>query len=67
MLVYYLAMHYSLKEKPKEWDVSLYGFARADYIFDSRQSAQVREYHLNLYPLDKKLDANGDDKCYWCQ
>lgn len=49
------------QEKPKEWDVSLYGFARADYIFDSRQSAQVREYHLNLYPLDKKLDANGDD------
>ena len=31
------------QEKPKEWDVSLYGFARADYIFDSRQSAQVRE------------------------
>lgn len=49
------------QEKPKEWDVNLYGFARADYIFDSRQSAQVREYHLNLYPLDKKLDANGDD------
>ena len=22
------------QEKPKEWDVSLYGFARADYIFD---------------------------------
>ena len=47
------------QEKPKEWDVSLYGFARADYIFDSRQSAQVREYHLNLYPLDKKI------RCKW--
>lgn len=49
------------QEKPKEWDVSLYGFARIDYIFDSRQSAQVREYHLNLYPLEKSLDAQGRD------
>ena len=23
-----------------------------DYIFDSRKSAYVREYNLNLYPLD---------------
>ena len=49
------------KAKPKEWDISLYGWARTDYIFDSRQSAYVREYNLNLYPLDEKLDANGDD------
>lgn len=49
------------QEKPKEWDANLYGFVRADYIFDTRQSAQVREYHLNLYPLDKSLDANGKD------
>lgn len=46
-------------EKPYKVDV--YGFARVDYIFDSRQSAQVREYHLNLYPLDEKKDANGND------
>lgn len=45
----------------KEWDVSLYGFIRTDYIWDSRKSAQVREYNLNLYPLDESLDANGDD------
>ena len=50
------------QEKPKEWDVSLYGFARADYIFDSRKSAYVREYNLNLYPLDVVKDTNGDDK-----
>ena len=49
------------QEKPKEWDASVYGFARIDYIFDSRQSAQVREYHLNLYPLDKSLDVQGKD------
>ena len=45
----------------KEWDVNLYGFIRTDYIFDTRKSAQVREYNLNLYPLDEQLDTNGDD------
>jgi hypothetical protein len=45
----------------KEWDVSLYGFIRTDYIWDTRKSAQVREDNLNLYPLDEALDVNGDD------
>ncbi len=45
----------------KEWDVSLYGFVRTDYIWDTRKSLQVREYNLNLYPLDESLDANGKD------
>lgn len=45
----------------KEWDVSWYGFIRTDYIWDTRKSAQVREYNLNLYPLDEVLDVNGTD------
>jgi hypothetical protein len=45
----------------KEWDVSWYGFIRTDYIWDTRKSAQVREYNLNLYPLDEVLDGNGAD------
>lgn len=45
----------------KEWDVSWYGFIRTDYIWDTRKSAQVREYNLNLYPLDVALDPNGAD------
>ena len=49
------------KNKPKEWDASLYGWVRTEYNFDSRQSAYSREMHLNLYPLDEKLDANGKD------
>lgn len=49
------------KTAEKEWDVSLYGFIRTDYIWDTRKSAQVREYHLNLYPLDEVLDVNGKD------
>ena len=49
------------KAKPKEWDATLYGWVRTEYNFDSRQSAYAREYNLNLYPLDEKLDANGKD------
>lgn len=45
----------------KEWDVSWYGFIRTDYIWDTRKSAQVREYNLNLYPLDEVLDVNRAD------
>lgn len=45
----------------KEWDVSVYGFVRTDYIWDTRKSAQVREYNLNLYPLDESLNADGKD------
>lgn len=45
----------------KEWDVSMYGFVRTDYFFDSRKSAAVREDELNLYPLDVVKDANGSD------
>ena len=49
------------KARPKEWDASFYGWVRTEYNFDSRQSAYSREMHLNLYPLDEKLDANGKD------
>ena len=45
----------------KEWDVNIYGFARTDFIWDSRKSAFTREGQLNLYPLDVVLDANGKD------
>jgi hypothetical protein len=49
------------KANEKPYKVEVYGFARVDYSWDTRQSAQVREYHLNLWPLDEKLDANGED------
>lgn len=44
-----------------DYSVSLYGFVRTDYIFDSRKSAMAREDQLNLYPLDVVNDANGKD------
>jgi hypothetical protein len=57
--VYSFSQEVKVPEKPYKVDV--YGFARVDYSWDTRQSAQVREYHLNLWPLDEKLDANGND------
>ncbi len=44
-----------------DYSVSVYGFVRTDYIFDSRKSAMAREDQLNLYPLDVAKDANGKD------
>lgn len=57
------AISFSQEVKKQEvpYKVEVYGFARVDYIWDTRQSAQVREYHLNLWPLDIKNDANGND------
>ncbi len=46
---------------PNDYSVSLYGFVRSDYIFDSRKSLSTREDQLNLYPLDVVKDANGKD------
>lgn len=42
----------------KEWEVSLYGFIRTDYMWDTRKSSQVREGNLNLYPLDAPAAGN---------
>ncbi|MFI0490495.1 DcaP family trimeric outer membrane transporter [Flavobacterium sp.] len=44
-----------------DYNVSLYGFVRSDYIFDNRKSAMAREDQLNLYPLDVLKDVNGKD------
>lgn len=49
------------KNKPKAWETNFYGWVRTEYSYDSRQLAYTREYNLNLYPLDEKLDANGED------
>ncbi|PIE50076.1 MAG: hypothetical protein CSA38_05215 [Flavobacteriales bacterium] len=50
-----------MAQQKSDWSVKPYGFIRTDYVFDSRKTANVREYQVNLYPLDKNLDANGED------
>lgn len=48
-----------LQEKPYKADI--YGFVRTDFMWDTRRSANAREYHFPLFPLDVNLDNNGRD------
>ena len=37
------------------------GFARLDYIYDTRQTVEAVEGLFSFYPMNKQLDANGKD------
>ena len=37
------------------------GFARIDYIYDTRQTSEAVEGLFTFYPLNKQLDADGKD------
>ena len=37
------------------------GFARVDYIYDTRQTSEAIEGLFTFFPLNKQLDANGKD------
>ena len=37
------------------------GFARIDYIYDTRQMLEAVEGLVSFYPMNKQLDANGKD------
>jgi hypothetical protein len=41
--------------------ITFNGFIKADYMFDTRQNLAVREGHFYLWPLEKKLDSEGED------
>ena len=41
--------------------VQMTGFARIDYIYDTRQTAEAVEGLFTFYPLNKQFDANGQD------
>jgi hypothetical protein len=41
--------------------LQLSGFARLDYIYDTRQTAEAIEGLFSFYPLNKQLDADGKD------
>lgn len=47
------------EEDPFSFDV--YGFVKAEHIYDTRQVLQVREGEFNLFPLDE-ADADGDGR-----
>jgi len=49
------------QEKSNGISVSLSGFVKTDFMFDSRQTVTAREGHFLLYPAAEIFDANGED------
>ena len=45
----------------RSYGMLLSGFARIDYIYDTRQTSEAVEGLFTFYPLNKMLDANGKD------
>ena len=51
---------FAQSEKPN-FGITFSGFVKSDFIFDSRQTASIREGHFLLYPQNENLDINGKD------
>ena len=45
----------------RSFGLQISGFARIDYIYDTRQTAEAVEGLFTFYPTNKQLDANGKD------
>ena len=45
----------------RSFGLQISGFARIDYIYDTRQTSEAVEGLFTFYPLNKQVDANGDD------
>jgi hypothetical protein len=45
----------------RSFGLQISGFARIDYIYDTRQTAEAVEGLFTFYPSNKMLDANGKD------
>ena len=48
------------KEEPK-YGITLSGFIKTDFFYDTRQAVSIREGHFLLFPENEKLDLNGKD------
>jgi hypothetical protein len=61
LLLTIISVNNNLKANSLSDNISLSGFIRSDVIYDSRESARVRENAIMLFPLPDKADPNGDD------
>ena len=50
-----------LNAQIKDVKFNFYGSVRADIFYNSRVSQEMIDGLFYMYPLDKKLDANGED------
>lgn len=49
------------EENKNVFKISLSGFVKSDFIYDSRETVNIREGHLLLYPAPEKFDRNSVD------
>lgn len=49
------------KKEEKKYGISVSGFVKNDFFYDTRQTVNAREGHFLLWPTAKKLDINGVD------
>jgi hypothetical protein len=61
LLLFSTQLLYAQKDDGKSFGISFKGFVKTDLMFDSRQTASVREGHFLLYPANEVLDHNGED------
>lgn len=55
------ALNLFAQEKENKLDFKFYGFVRADYYYDSRQSVTSNDGLLFYYPKDESLDYHEED------
>jgi hypothetical protein len=60
-VIFLLPILLKAQEGDKKFSVSLNGFVKNDFFWDSRQTVDVREGHFYLYPANELLDKNGED------
>ncbi len=48
-------------QEKQEFGIKFSGFVKNDYFFDSRQTVNIREGHVLLFPLPIVKDADGKD------
>ena len=46
----------------RSFGLQISGFARIDYIYDTRQTAEAVEGLFTFYPTNKQLDANRSEE-----
>ena len=65
LIVTFLILPFALNAQDKPTTVSfglkLSGYVKSDFLFDSRQTVNLREGHFLLYPDNIKNDKNGVD------
>lgn len=49
------------KKDESKFEISISGFVKTDFFYDTRQSVNIREGHFLLYPDNISLDAENND------